>query len=305
MNLMTLLSRRKKRSDLQRRRKGIAIGHMKGEAVRQHSPSVDQRNGTVQEGIPVQLATGHAIRFEEQVGQCKPEGVLKVSALDLEMMLGEVHALVPDDSRQVLHGALALKLPEPGTMTTPAVPRRLRLAVCGDYTSHWKEQVEPTPAQQPMTSDEFGSQYRLLKQMAVKEGRSYTAEHVPSGRAVLVHIMEEDRIGGPSRLRTLLDGLDPGDRSRVLDTITVENSLVVVTQFLQDFDGLEPWLRARSAEPVTPPPTPAASPQEAHGEFTRLFRSSENTGGPPVILPAPGSRTAIRRSLLKLRLQLH
>ena len=136
-----------------------------------------------------------------------------------------------------------------------------------------------------MTSDEFGSQYRLLKQMAVKEGRSYTAEHVPSGRAVLVHILEEDRIGGPSRLRTLLDGLDPRDRSRVLDTITVENSLVVVTQFLQDFDGLEPWLRARSAEPVTPPPTPAASPQEAHGEFTRLFRSSENTGGPPVNRP--------------------
>jgi len=170
-------------------------------------------------------------------------------------------------------------------MTTPAVPRRLRLAVFGDYTSHWKEQVEPTPAQQPMTSDEFGSQYRLLKQMAVKEGRSYTAEHVPSGRAVLVHILEEDRIGGPNGLRTMLDGLDARDRSRVLDTITVENSLVVVTQFLPDFDGLEPWLRARSAEPVTPPPTPAAPQQEAHGEFTRLFRSSENMGDAPVNRP--------------------
>jgi hypothetical protein len=68
---------------------------------------VDQRNGTVQQGVSVQLTTGHAIRLEEQVGQCKPEGVLKISALDLEMMLGEVHALVPDDSRQVIHGALA------------------------------------------------------------------------------------------------------------------------------------------------------------------------------------------------------
>jgi hypothetical protein len=170
-------------------------------------------------------------------------------------------------------------------MSTPAVPRRLRLAVFGDYTSHRKEQVEPTPAQQPMTSDEFGSQYRLLKQMAVKEGRSYTAEHVPSGRAVLVHFLEEERIGGASGLRTLLERLDPRDRSRVLDTITVENSLVVVTQFLQDFDGLEPWLRARSGEPVALPPTPAAPPQETHGEFTRLFRSSENMGDAPVNRP--------------------
>jgi hypothetical protein len=173
-------------------------------------------------------------------------------------------------------------------MTTPAVPRRLRLAVFGDYTSHWKEQVEPTPAQQPMTSDEFGLQYRLLKQMAVKEGRSYTAEHVPSGRAVLVHILEEDRVGGPTGLRTLLDGLGPRDRSRVLDTITVDNSLVVVTQFLQDFDGLVPWLRDRSAGPVAPPPTPGAPPQEGYGEFTRLFRSSENMGAPPVTGPPPG-----------------
>jgi hypothetical protein len=131
-----------------------------------------------------------------------------------------------------------------------------------------------------MTSDEFNSRYRLLKQMAVKEGESYTAEHVPSGRAVLVHMLEEDRLGGAEGLRALIERLDPRDRARVLDTFTVDGSLVVVTQFLQHFEGLEQWFRAR-ATGATPPPSRPDSPREAHGEFTRLFRSPEDT-------PAPG-----------------
>src|SRR5688572_28027662 len=109
-----------------------------------------------------------------------------------------------------------MKSPDQGTVTHPADPGRLRLEVSEDYTSQWKEQVEPTPTQQPMTSDEFKSRYRLLKQMAVNEGLSYTGEHVPSGRAVLVHMLEEDRLGGAEGLRALLERLAPRDRARVL-----------------------------------------------------------------------------------------
>jgi hypothetical protein len=130
-----------------------------------------------------------------------------------------------------------------------------------------------------MTSDEFSSRYRLRKQMAVKEGQSYTAEHVPSGRAVLVHMLGEDRLGGAEGLRALVERLAPRDRTRVLETFTVDGSLVVVTQFLQDFEGLEAWLRARSAGAPLPPVSPS-SPGEGHGEFTRLFRSPEDTPAP-------------------------
>src|SRR5215204_994287 len=136
-----------------------------------------------------------------------------------------------------------------------------------------------------MTSDEFGSRYKLLKQMAVKEGRSYTAEQLSSGRAVLVHILDEAGVGGSGGLEELLQQLSPRDRARVLDTMTVDGSLVVVTQFLQGFEGFEPWLRARIEEPVVPPPTSAPEQaNEVHGEFTRLFRSAGDTPA-----PAPGS----------------
>jgi hypothetical protein len=157
----------------------------------------------------------------------------------------------------------------------------LRLAVFGDYTSQWKEQVEPTPAQQPMTSDEFNSHYKLLKQMALKEGRSYTAEHLPSGRAVLVHILDEAQFGGASRLSALIERLPPRERSRVLETVTVDHSLVVITQFLPAFEGFERWLRASTSDPAPPPAAAPGPSPEMHGDFTRLFRSAEDNPAPP------------------------
>jgi hypothetical protein len=146
-----------------------------------------------------------------------------------------------------------------------------------------------------MTSDEFNSQYKLLKQMAVKEGRSYTAEHLPSGRAVLVHILDENQVGGTSGLHAMLERLEPREKSRVLGTMTVDRSLVVVTQFLQGFEGFEPWLRGRLAGPGAPTGTPSGPPPaEGHGEFTRLFRAQNTPAAPvdrspPATDPIPGA----------------
>src|SRR5690242_5020484 len=154
----------------------------------------------------------------------------------------------------------------------------LRLAVFEDYTSRWKEQVEPTPARQPMTSDEFGSQYKLLKQMKLKDGRSYTAEHIPSGRAVLIHLLDESEFGGLGGLNALIEQLQPRDRSRVLATMTVDRSLVIVTQFLPEFEGIGPWLQSQTsagASPLSPSPPASPATPAMHGEFTRLFRSAE------------------------------
>jgi hypothetical protein len=153
-----------------------------------------------------------------------------------------------------------------------------------------------------MTSNEFNSQYRLLKQIAVKGGRSYTAEHRASGRAVMVHILEENRVGGAVGLEAVLEGLSPRDRSQILSTLTVETSLVVVTQFLAGFEGFEAWLSSRSAALPGSPPQPAEPPPQSQGEFTRLFRSaSEDSTAPPPDLsfmvesktpaaPPPGSQ---------------
>ena len=137
-----------------------------------------------------------------------------------------------------------------------------------------------------MTSDEFNSQYKLLNQMAVKEGRSYTAEHRASGRAVLVHVLDETQLGGISNLDAMLERLEPRDRSRVLATMTIDHSLVVITQFLQGFEGFEPWLRGKAEAPAAPLPPQAGPPDEQHGEFTRLFRAGK-TPVPPPDRPSP------------------
>jgi hypothetical protein len=141
-----------------------------------------------------------------------------------------------------------------------------------------------------MTSDEFGSQYKLLKQMKLKEGRSYTAEHLPTGRAVLIHIVEETDFGGLNGLKAVIEQLPPRDRSRVLATLMVDRSLVVVTQFLQEFEGIERWLRNQTSGPAAPQ-APAGEPA-IHGEFTRLFRSAEDLpiqppAQAPVLPPEP------------------
>jgi hypothetical protein len=137
-----------------------------------------------------------------------------------------------------------------------------------------------------MTSDEFNSHYKLLKQMAVQEGRSYTAEHRPSGRAVLVHVLDERQLDGPDGVQAMIERLAPRDRSRVLATMTIDHSAVVVTQFLQGFEGFEPWLREKIADLATPPPPSPGPADGQHGEFTRLFRA-ENTPVPPPGWPAP------------------
>jgi hypothetical protein len=132
-----------------------------------------------------------------------------------------------------------------------------------------------------MTSDQFNSEYKLLKQVGGKGGRSYTAEHRASGRAVLVHILDESQVGGIAGLDALLGNLPPRDKARVLDRLTVESSLVVVTQFLQGFDTFESWLKGRSFAPTSRPVTPSDLPPEQEGEFTRLFRSAGDIPPPP------------------------
>jgi hypothetical protein len=155
-----------------------------------------------------------------------------------------------------------------------------------------------------MTSDEFKSKYRLLKQIAAGGGRSYTAQHCATGRAVLVHFADEELTRAEGTLGALLFRLNPRDRSKVVETMTVDRSLVVVTQFLEGFETFEKWLRSRAEMPDAPADAPPAStpPQPAAGEFTQLFHAAGDSaatehGGPatpaasrPNLAPAPVPR---------------
>lgn len=148
-----------------------------------------------------------------------------------------------------------------------------------------------------MTSDEFNSQFRLLKQISAKGGRSYTAEDRGSGRAVLVHILEEDQVGGLAGVDALLEKLPARDKPRVLDRMLVDQTVVVVTQFLQGFESFEGWLQGRTSAAPARPLTSSDPPLKDQGDFTRLFRSSgegspASPGRPPPVpeaAPAPAA----------------
>lgn len=140
-----------------------------------------------------------------------------------------------------------------------------------------------------MTSEEFSSKYRLLKAMGDGPDRRYTAEHRSSGQMVLVHFIDRDSADLGSELSGLVERLAPPDRAKVLETLTVDRSLVFVTQFIQVGRGFEHWLRAAAgAAPASPPP----AQQPGLGEFTAMFHAgeeapSENQLAPPKPTAAP------------------
>jgi Wiskott-Aldrich syndrome protein len=79
--------------------------------------------------------------------------------------------------------------------------------------------------------------------------------------------------------------------------MTVDGSLVVVTQFLEAFETFEGWLRSRADtpdEPAATPPPPAPAPPSG-GEFTQLFRPIGDSAATPkgeTAPPAPPIRAA-------------
>ncbi|MGH7528248.1 MAG: hypothetical protein ACREMX_16265, partial [Gemmatimonadales bacterium] len=141
-----------------------------------------------------------------------------------------------------------------------------------------------------MTRDEFYSKYRLLKQIEGEAGPSYTAQHRTSGRAVQVHFLARDAVADEAALGALLERLSPRYRAKVLETMTVDGSLVVVTEFLEGSATFEGWLRSGAAatNPMAQSAGPPSPPARA-GEFTQLFQASE---GPPAPPPASGAPPA-------------
>jgi hypothetical protein len=148
-----------------------------------------------------------------------------------------------------------------------------------------------------MTTDEFNARYKLLKQIAHGEGRSFTAQECASERAVLVHFLTEEGHPPDATVATLIDRLSPRDRSKILEILAVNLSTVVVTQFLEDFESFGTWLRSRLAAPPEPAPEPSPQSPPPLGEFTKLFEppadSAASAPPPPVpSMPAPSMPAA-------------
>jgi hypothetical protein len=144
-----------------------------------------------------------------------------------------------------------------------------------------------------MLGDEFRAKYRLNKRLTQRPIRSYQAID-PDGNEVMVHVLGVQPIKAQTLL-ALFEQLGPADKAKVVETIEVEGTQVVVTQVLEDFETLPGWLKDRAqireteaesgdfthlfrtarqeegAEPEEAPPVEAEAEQTPSGEFTGLF----------------------------------
>jgi hypothetical protein len=143
-----------------------------------------------------------------------------------------------------------------------------------------------------MTRDEFSTKYKLLGLLRQGEGPTYSAEHRSTGRAVLVHFLPVDSPTA-AMLPDLLSRLGPTDAVKIIETLMVEGSPIVVSGPLDAPGSFEQWLRARAgALPVSGAPAaaasssspdsassviPAAAAEPLGGDFTQLFRPAEES----------------------------
>src|SRR5215207_4309323 len=107
-----------------------------------------------------------------------------------------------------------------------------------------------------MTSDEFRGKYKLLKQITEQGVTSYTAVELAGGRPVMVHVLDDSS----RALLAQLDGLPSPEQAKVIDVGDVDGTMVIVTQFLQGFEGLAQWISARAGGGLRRPMSAAVPP---------------------------------------------
>jgi hypothetical protein len=139
-----------------------------------------------------------------------------------------------------------------------------------------------------MTSIDFASKYRLLKNVATRGARSFLAQQVSLGRMVMVHYLDSETPEQRTATLARLDALKPPAREKLVEIADVDGSPVAVTQFISSFVDFSTWLDQVSPASAIPaaPPTPKIV-EAAPGDFTRAFNKIEAPAAPPVIPRAP------------------
>ena len=76
---------------------------MERQPVGKHAARVDDRYRAVAQRLRIQLAARQPVGSKEQLRQRKAHGFLEIAALQLEVVLREVHPLLPHHPRERLH----------------------------------------------------------------------------------------------------------------------------------------------------------------------------------------------------------
>ena len=140
-----------------------------------------------------------------------------------------------------------------------------------------------------MTLEEFRAKYRLQQRLTQRGVASYHAVD-SSGRVVMVHSLDSASREEVDHVRGMIHQLNAADRKRILEILDVDGVPVIVTEYLQAFQALAPWLEVRTRGALAAPTVPTApSKGPPRGEFTQLFGPAEIPKTP--IVESPKSPT--------------
>ena len=95
---MRVLRRRKEIADFQRIRRGITGRNVERQTIGENAPRVNEGDGVVANCIMVELASCKTIWRKEKARERELNRVFEIAGLRLEMVLRQVHPLVPDNA---------------------------------------------------------------------------------------------------------------------------------------------------------------------------------------------------------------
>ena len=96
-------SGRKNSGDIARLRQRITSGNVKGQAILKNSAGMDQGDGSVAQGVGIELAGGETVGVFPEARGREVYRLLEIAVLRLEVMRAEIHSFGPYDSGKRLH----------------------------------------------------------------------------------------------------------------------------------------------------------------------------------------------------------
>jgi hypothetical protein len=93
-----------------------------------------------------------------------------------------------------------------------------------------------------MTSGDFSTRYRIHKLLSEQSARTYIAQEIALGRAVMVHYLDRLPVVENQRLIDRLNDLPQYAQDKIVEMTEIEGITVVVTLFIAPFHGLLAWL---------------------------------------------------------------
>src|SRR5215216_2969679 len=103
-----------------------------------------------------------------------------------------------------------------------------------------------------MTSAELSTRYRIHKLLSEQGARTYVAQEIALGRAVLVHYLDRLPVAENKRLLDRLGDLPTYAQEKIVEITDVEGITVVVTLFIAPFHGLLAWVDRIDANRTNP-----------------------------------------------------